>query len=111
MSLAMELTRGILAEFGADITNTRVWFDTSNVACLQDDKVALYTVLEKACGGPFLTPNEARKEVGKKPITGGEKMREAKAQAMEQKPGQDAEGDQNDENDAQNREKEAVNNQ
>ncbi|RYX80787.1 phage portal protein [bacterium] len=75
MSLAQELTRGILLEFGCDITQCRVWFDTSEVGCLQNDKVELWKALVAASGGCFLTPNEARKEVGKKPIAGGDDLR------------------------------------
>ena len=63
-----------LAEFERDITQFRVWFDTSGVLCLSEDKIALWAALQVACGGPFMTPNEARKNAGFKPIEGGEKL-------------------------------------
>lgn len=41
-----------------------VAWDYSEVRALQEDKNALYERLEKACGGPFMTPDEARSEAG-----------------------------------------------
>lgn len=44
-----------------------------------------------------MTPNEARKHSGFKPIKGGEVLRSAQATAVEQKPGDDGESDHGDE--------------
>lgn len=74
MTLARTLTRALLSEFD-DIKTTRVWFDLSEVKCLQEDKQALYEVLVKAAGGPFLTSNEARVQAGLKALTGGDELR------------------------------------
>lgn len=76
--LARTLTRDLLSEF-ADVKQYRVWFDLSGVRCLQADEVALYNRLEKAAGGPFITPNEARKAAGFVPIAGADKLREGKS--------------------------------
>ncbi|RYE51494.1 MAG: phage portal protein [Rhizobiaceae bacterium] len=100
-ALASELTRALLSEFG-DITSSRVWFDTSDVSCLEGDENELAKILVLASGGPYMTPNEARKRAGLKPIEGGEKLRDAKAAAAEQKPEEAGDVTSEDENDVQN---------
>lgn len=63
--MARTLTSGLLAEID-DVKNTRCWFDLSEVRCLQEDENALAETLTAACGGPFMTPNEARARFGLK---------------------------------------------
>ncbi len=46
------------------LDGTILAFNTNSVPELQEDKVKLYPVMVQACGGPFLTPNEARSEMG-----------------------------------------------
>jgi HK97 family phage portal protein len=78
MMIAEQFSRQFLPEFGSDTTFTRVWFDASNVRCLQADEDALAKRLVVACGGPYMTPNEARKRAKLAVIEGGDELRTAK---------------------------------
>lgn len=81
---AQALTDGFLAE-EFDISDYRVWFDLSNVACLRADENALFQTLVAASGGPFLTPNEVRIKTGYKVIEGGDELRQPQSKTPEGK--------------------------
>lgn len=69
IQLARTLTHSLLTEFG-DVIHERVWFDLSDVKCLQEDKLALWEALGKAAGGkPIFTQNEAREAAGYPKVT------------------------------------------
>lgn len=69
--LADAITTQLLPDIDAS-PNTRVVFDTSDVTALQEDQDALVARLVKASGGPVMTPNEARLEMGLQPIANPE---------------------------------------
>jgi len=77
-TLCRALTRGLGAEFGFG-SKVRVWYDLSQVKCLQDDQNEKLKVLSVACGGSFLTPNEARVQAGLKPLPGQDELRKVAA--------------------------------
>jgi len=77
-TLCRALTRGLGAEFGFG-SKVRVWYDLSQVKCLQDDQNKKLQVLSIACGGSFLTPNEARVQAGLKPLPGQDELRKVAA--------------------------------
>lgn len=76
-----ELDTQVLAFYpGSD--NMRVGVDLRRVPALQDDMDAKYKRLSDAVGGPFLTPDEARMELGKQHIEGGEALYPPKGAGM-----------------------------
>jgi hypothetical protein len=62
--------------------------DYSEVRCLQEDQDARFKRLTAAVGGAFLTVDEAREELGLKPIEGGDELRQPVAPGLG-KPGDD----------------------
>ncbi len=70
-AVARTLNRSLAPEFGV-VTVMRVWFDVSEVRCLQEDENEVIKTLVLACGGPFLTVNEARTKRGVKSIAGAQ---------------------------------------
>lgn len=68
---AAKWTQQLLADFTSDPA-LEVAFDLSDVRALQEDEDAKYTRLTKAVGGPWLTPNEARSDVGLAALPDGE---------------------------------------
>jgi len=76
--LASELTRSLLPEFSY-IEGEFVQFNTSQVLALQDDIDKLVARLVLACGGAFMTPNEARARMNLLPIAEQDKLREKSA--------------------------------
>lgn len=92
--LARTLTRSLVSEF-SDITDTRAWWDLSNVRCLQADEKALYDRLKVATGKPWMTTNEARVAAGLKPLPGGDDLnvRDKKPQGATTDPAADNNGD------------------
>jgi HK97 family phage portal protein len=77
MVLARTLTRALMSEFDS-IKAVRFWFDLSNIKCLMEDTNELLKTLVTACGGPFLTPNEARTKANYKELPGGDELRTGK---------------------------------
>lgn len=57
----------------------RLRFDTSDVAALQDDVTDVIKRVTMASGGPVMTPNEGRAEIGLNPIEGGDELRKPMA--------------------------------
>jgi HK97 family phage portal protein len=49
-------------------------FDISNIEALQENTTQLYDRLSRACGAPFLTPNEARSVLGLEAIDGADNL-------------------------------------
>ncbi|MBV9863966.1 MAG: phage portal protein [Abitibacteriaceae bacterium] len=72
---AAELGAQLLPLFQLDPAEYRIVWDYSQVAALQEDEQELYTRLENACSGPFLTPDEARARLHLAPVSGGNVMR------------------------------------
>ncbi len=66
----------LLPEYEGEETDLFFGFDTRQVKALQEDLDKLYARLEQACGGPFLTPNEARREVGRDDLPDQDALRE-----------------------------------
>lgn len=81
MMIGEQFSRQYLVEFGSDTTFYRVWFDASNVRCLQADEKALAERLAISCGGPFMSVNEARKKSKLAPVPGGDEIREKQNKA------------------------------
>jgi HK97 family phage portal protein len=77
---ARTLTRVLMSELD-DIRKVRFWFDLSEVRCLAEDENAISKMLTEACGGPYMTVNEARGRRGLKPIPGGDDVRAGKAKS------------------------------
>ena len=92
LAVSRQLTQSLIPDFG-DPRQLRVWFDLSNVRCLQNDENEEIRTLVLACGGPFLTVNEARQKRGLKPQTGADELRDLASQGGEQEPEGDDEGD------------------
>lgn len=82
---AHELGAQLLPRFGLDPTQYRIGWDYSAVAALQEAEDELYARLENACGGPFLTPDEARARVNLTAVNGGHILRQ---KAVRQNPRQ-----------------------
>ena len=70
-----ELEAQLFRLFGMDRSEYRIVWDRSQIQALQEDETALFTRLEGASGGPFLTPNEARERAKLPMIEGGETLR------------------------------------
>ncbi len=85
MGLAAQLTLDLLSEF-CDVATCRVWFDISGVGCLQADENELSNILVVACGGPYMTINEARKRAGLRIVVDGDRIREAVAAPITSAP-------------------------
>jgi len=87
-NVARQISRQLLPDMPGSVPDReRLGFDYTEVAALQEDQNALYQRLEGACGGPFLTPNEARERLRLKPITGGDKLREKQEPMPDGGPG------------------------
>lgn len=84
-----ELDTQLLA-FYPGSENMRCGFDDRKVPALQDNLDNKYKRLSDAVGGPFLTPDEARMELGKQKITGGDVLYRPKGAAA---PGADGGSD------------------
>lgn len=92
MALLCEgLDHDLLSEFGGIDGGEFSAFDIRKVKALQDDVVALWERLEQACGGPFITPNEARLVAGYEPMDGQDELRE-KAPPLAMADGQPMDG-------------------
>jgi HK97 family phage portal protein len=70
-----ELEAQLFRLFGMDRAEYRIVWDRSQIQALQEDESALFTRLEGASGGPFLTPNEAREKAKLPIVPGGEVLR------------------------------------
>jgi hypothetical protein len=68
---AAKWTQQLLSDFTSDPA-LEVAFDMSDVRALQEDEDAMYTRLQRAVGGPWMTPNEARSDVGLAALPDGE---------------------------------------
>ncbi len=73
--IASQLTQQLLREFTAD-PSIRIGFDHTKVRALSEDTTALYKRLTEAVGGPWVSPDEARQQVGmeKLPDGAGDKL-------------------------------------
>jgi phage portal protein BeeE len=76
--LSCHLTRDAQSE-GLLRPDERVAFDNSEVAALQEDRDKQFNRLTEAVGGPWLSANEARLEIGREKIDGGDKLYPPKA--------------------------------
>lgn len=57
---SMDLSTQFLPHFNLDPTVYRIWWDYSEVEALQENEESLIRRLQRACGGPFMSINEAR---------------------------------------------------
>ena len=78
-AIAEQLTWSLLPRLPGYREGQRFGRDYSRVRVLQEDMDSLYSRLTKAVGGPWLTPNDARKKVGEADIAGGEQLYEKSA--------------------------------
>jgi HK97 family phage portal protein len=88
LGLARVLTRGLVREV-ENPRDVRLWFDLSNMQCMKENENEVTKTLVAACGGPFMTPNEARSQRGLAVLPGANELRSGKAVS----PGQDEQGE------------------
>ena len=81
-----------LLPFLGDPSTERTGSDYRGVKALQESADSLYVRLGSAVGGPFLTPNEARRQVGLTDISTGDVLYPPKAGGMQQEPNEPAPG-------------------
>lgn len=67
-----QVTRQLLPRMPGARPGDRLGRDYSDVRCLQDDADKLYARLTRAIGGPWLTVDEGRAEIGLDSIDGGD---------------------------------------
>lgn len=79
-----ELEAQLFRLFGLDRAEYRIGWDRSQIQALQEDETALFTRLESASGGSFLTPNEARERARMPAVDGGDTLRAAPVSAPPQ---------------------------
>lgn len=73
-----QLTRALIPELGNE--GEEIAFRVDAIEALQDDKSETAKRLTTACGGAYMTVNEARAKEGLSPIDGGDDIRSASAQ-------------------------------
>jgi len=71
--IELTIKHQILDRFWMD-ERMEVEFDVSNVSALQEDALQQSQRLRQATGKPYITVNEAREEIGKEPIEGGDEL-------------------------------------
>lgn len=83
-AIAAEITGQLMyTEFDRPTSGYEVEYDFSGVECLSDKESDRVARLTAACGGPYLTPNEARAEAGLDPIPDGDTLRTKQPSPMQ----------------------------
>jgi len=81
-----QLDAQILAEFESDTYNYKLGWDYTDVKAMQDAREDLFKMLVNSCGGPFLTPNEARLLADYAPVPDGDELRKTPSENNNVKP-------------------------
>jgi len=71
--ISLTIKHQILDRFWPD-EDLKVVFDVSGIKALQEDSLQQAQRLRTATGRPFMTINEAREEMGKEPVEGGDEI-------------------------------------